>query len=70
MLEQLRSDKTALILGDDGTPAAYLVDPETYRSAVNRLELLEAVAVSERDVAQGRTLTHEEVKERMKPWLK
>jgi PHD/YefM family antitoxin component YafN of YafNO toxin-antitoxin module len=70
IVAQLRADKTALIVGDDGAPAAYLVDPQTYEDAVNRLSLLEQVALGERDIAEGRTLTHAQVKEKLGRWLK
>lgn len=68
IVEQLRADKMTVIMGDDGTPAAYLVEPQTYQEALDRLELLEALAASERDLAEGRTLSHEQVKERMAKW--
>jgi PHD/YefM family antitoxin component YafN of YafNO toxin-antitoxin module len=70
VVAELHSDKTALIIGDDGTPAAYLVDPETYNAACDRLHLLEAVALAERQVAEGNTLTHAQVKKKMARWLK
>ena len=70
IVAELQSDKTALIVGDDGNPAAYLVDPQTYETALDRLHLLEDVALAERDIAQGHTLTHAQVKEKMSRWLK
>ena len=70
VLDRLRTDKTALILADDGSPAAYLIDPQTYQTALHRLELLEAISQGEQDLAEGRTLTHEQVKEKMSKWLK
>ncbi len=70
LLDELRSDKTAMIVGDDGAPAAYLVDPQTYESAIDRLHLLEAITVGERDLAEGKVLTHAQVKEKMGKWLK
>ena len=70
IVEQLRADKTAMIVGDDGAPAAYLVEPQTYQAALDRLGLLEALAVGERDLAEGRTLSHEQVKSRMARWSK
>ena len=53
----LSRDKTA-ILGDDGVPAAYLVDPATYQAALERLEILDALSRAEDDMEAGRTLTH------------
>jgi len=70
IVAQLHADKTAVIVGDDGAPAAYLVEPQTYQSALRRLELLEALALGERDLAEGRTLTHGQVKTRMAQWLR
>ncbi len=70
IVEQLRADKTVVIIGDDGSPAAYLVEPTTYQFSCARLDLLEALALGERDLAEGRTLTHDQVKARMARWLK
>ena len=70
IVDQLIADKTALIVREDGTPAAYLVDPKTYEAAIDRLHLLEAVAEGERALAEGRTLTHAQVKQKMSRWLK
>ena len=70
VMRELSRDKTAVILGDDGTPAAYLVDPATYDAALHRLDLLEALSKSENDVAEGRILSHAEVKQKMAKWLK
>jgi PHD/YefM family antitoxin component YafN of YafNO toxin-antitoxin module len=69
IVDELNADKTALILREDGSPAAYLVDPETYQAALDRLHLLEAIAVGERDIVEGRVFTHEQVKEKLSKWL-
>jgi PHD/YefM family antitoxin component YafN of YafNO toxin-antitoxin module len=70
IVAELRADKTALIVGDDGEPVAYLVDPQAYEEVLHRLSLLDQVSLGERDVAEGRTLTHAQLKEKLGRWLK
>jgi PHD/YefM family antitoxin component YafN of YafNO toxin-antitoxin module len=70
LVAELGTDKTALILGEDGSPAAYLVDPETYESALDRLHLLESITIGEQALAEGRVLSHDQVKEKLAKWLK
>jgi hypothetical protein len=43
---------------------------EKEKAAQDRIRLLEALAVSEKDLAKGRILTHEQAKARLAKWLK
>ncbi|HUO07261.1 MAG TPA: hypothetical protein VM008_02945 [Phycisphaerae bacterium] len=70
LVAQLGTEKTALIVGEDGSPAAYLVDPKTYETALNRLQLLESIAEGERALTEGRVLSHDQVKAKLAKWLK
>ena len=53
-----------------GKPAAYLLDTETFESMVERIELLEGIARGEQAIEQGRVVSHQEAKKRMKRWLR
>lgn len=70
MVDELGVEKTALIVREDGTPAAYLVDPKTYQLAAERLAMLEIVAIGEKDFDEGRVVTHEQAKAKLAKWLK
>jgi PHD/YefM family antitoxin component YafN of YafNO toxin-antitoxin module len=67
-LKQLHADKTVQI-SEGGAPVAYLVDAETFRETIDRLAVLDAIAIGQKDMDEGRVLTHEQVKARMAKWL-
>jgi prevent-host-death family protein len=70
LLEEVQRDKEPILITRHGLPSAYLVDAETYEYDQSRMKILEGIARGERALAEGRTLTHEQVVERMSKWLK
>jgi prevent-host-death family protein len=69
IIDQLREDRVPILITERGKEAAVLLDVNTYRGMLKRLELLEAIAEGERAFLEGRVSTHEEVKARMaKRW--
>jgi len=70
IIGQLNDDHEPVLITQHGKPAAYLLDVETYEAMEERISLLEGIARGERAIEEGRTVSHEEAKERMKRWLK
>ena len=70
ILSDLERDKEPIMITHHGLPSAYLIDVETFELQQRRIVILEAIARGERDVAEGRVLSHEEVEKRMAKWLK
>jgi len=71
ILSELERDKEPILITHRGLPSAYLVDVETYELQQRRMQILEGIARGERAIAEGRTLTHEEVEKQMRDkWLK
>lgn len=70
ILSELERDKEPILITQHGLPAAYLVDVETFELQQRRMEILEGITRGEKALAEGRTLTHEEVEKRMEKWLK
>jgi prevent-host-death family protein len=64
-----RKHKPVLIT-QHGLPAAYLVDVETFEALHSRIAVLEGIARGEMAIQDGRVLTHEQAKKKMKRWLK
>jgi prevent-host-death family protein len=69
LIADLARDKEPIMITQHGLPAAYLVDTETFELQLRRIELLEAIARGERDIAEGRIVSHEEAKRRFAKWL-
>lgn len=69
LLSDLARDREPIMITQHGRPSAYLIDVETFERQQRRSEFLEAVARGERDVAEGRVVSHEEAKKRLARWL-
>jgi prevent-host-death family protein len=69
LIAEVERDKEPILITHHGLPSVYLVDVQTFEAQQRRIELLEAIARGERDVAEGRVVSHEEAKRRLARWL-
>ena len=71
LLDDLARDKKPILITQHGVPSAVLVDVESYERQQSRMAILEGIARGEQALADGRTLTHAQVKEQFaKKWLR
>lgn len=70
LLSDLERDREPILITQHGLPAAYMVDVETFELQQRRISILEGIARGEKALAEGRTMTHEEVERRLAKWLK
>lgn len=70
ILDDLQGEPDPVLITQHGRPAAYLVDVDTFESMNRRMAILEGIARGEQAVKQGRVLSHEQAKNRMRRWLK
>jgi prevent-host-death family protein len=68
LISELQEGSPVLIT-QHGKPAAYLVDVESYDAQQGRVRILEGIARGEQAVQDGRLLTHDQARKRMKRWL-
>jgi prevent-host-death family protein len=69
LIAEIDRDKQPIMITHRGLPSAYLVDVETFELQQRRIELLEAIARGERDVAEGHVVSQKEAKRRLSRWL-
>ena len=69
IIAELASDQDPGLSTQHGKPAAYLMAVEAFDTLNRRLGILEGIARGERAVDEGRVVTHDEAKKRMKRWL-
>jgi antitoxin YefM len=60
-VDQVRETRRPLILTQHGKSAAVLMGAAEYEALIEELEILRDIQVSERELAQGRGVPHEEV---------
>ncbi|HET7330130.1 type II toxin-antitoxin system Phd/YefM family antitoxin [Dyella sp.] len=70
LLAHLERDREPILITQHGLPSAYLVDVQSFDAMQRRMKLLEGIARGERAVEEGRTLTHDQAKDRLGRWLK
>jgi len=64
-LKQVKETKRPLILTQHGKSSAVLVDVAEYQALIEKLDLLQEVQVAERQIAEGKYFTNDQVKERL-----
>ena len=68
IIDELDASGAPLLITERGRAAAVLLDVESYRRMVRKLELFEGIARGERAIAEGRTASHRDAKRRLERW--
>ncbi|MBC8041022.1 MAG: type II toxin-antitoxin system Phd/YefM family antitoxin [Opitutaceae bacterium] len=69
IITTLQDDHAPVLITQHGRPAAYLIDVETFEGLQRKLSILEGIALGEKAVRDGRTVTQDEAKLRFAKWL-
>lgn len=70
LLAKLERERDPILITEHGRPTAYLVDVATFEALQRRMSILEGIARGEKAIREGRTLTHEQARRKLKRWLK
>ena len=70
ILAELHQSKEPVLITEHGLPSAYLLDVNDYEIMVNRMKILEGIALGERAIKENHTVSHSKAKERLGKWLK
>jgi prevent-host-death family protein len=70
IIKNATATETPVLITQHGKPAAYLIDIKSFDTMQRRLSILEGIARGERDIQEGRTMSHDEAKKRLGRWLK
>ena len=68
ILNALRQDRSPMVITEHGRAAAVLLDVATYEALTRRAEILRGIEQGEKDFAEGRTASWEEVKADLAKW--
>ena len=60
--EQVKKTKRPLVITQNGKSSAILLDVAEYQQMVDKLEVLEDIKLAESQVAEGKGISHSEVK--------
>ena len=64
-LKQIEETKRPLILTQHGKSTAVLLDVASYQTLIEKIELLQDIQIGERQIKEGKLLTHEQVKQEL-----
>jgi len=70
VIADVRRKQRPVLITEHGLPAAYLVDVASFEALQSRIELLEGIARGEMAIREGRVLSHDRARKKMKRWLK
>ena len=65
ILNALETNREPILITQHGVPSAYLVDVETFETLQRLMRLPEGLARGEKAIEEGRSLTHQQAKQRM-----
>lgn len=68
IIAALQQEQEPLLITEHGREAAILMDVASYRMQERKIALLEGIIRGQQALADGRTLTHEEVMARTAKW--
>ena len=69
IIEGLEGEREPVLITQHGRPAAYLMHVDAYEDMMERIGILEGIAVGERAVQEGRVVSHAAAKRRLARWL-
>jgi prevent-host-death family protein len=70
IIADLQDEHNPILITQHGKPAAYLVDVDTFDEMTRRMQILEGIARGEQAIKDGRVMSHEQAKTKMRRWLK
>ncbi len=68
VLDEVRQDRSPVIITEHGRAAAILLDVASYEAITRRYEILKGLDEGERDIAEGRTQDWEDAKAGLRKW--
>jgi prevent-host-death family protein len=65
VLKQVNETRSPIVITQNGESKAVLMDAGSYQELMDAMAMLKIIAMGEKDIAEGRVLTHEDVKKRL-----
>ena len=66
MIRQVEEKKNPIVITQNGEAKAILIDVKTYQNLMDAVNLMKIISIGENDIRNGRTIGHDEAKNRLK----
>lgn len=68
--DKVKKSKRPLIITQNGKSSAILIDVSEYEKLIEKLEILEDIKIAEKQIEEGKVISHREVKQRLSQGFK
>lgn len=68
ILDELRQDRELMVITEHGKAAGVLMDVASFEAMARRAQIIEGLSEGERDIAEGRVHSWEEIKAELAAW--
>ncbi len=65
MIRQVGDKKNPIVITQNGEAKAVILDIDSYQNLVNAVNLMKIISIGDRDIKNGKTVSHEDVKKRI-----
>ncbi len=65
VLRQVNETRSPIVITQNGESKAVLMDAGSYQEMMDAMAMLKIIAIGEKDIAEGRVSSHEDVKKRL-----
>jgi len=65
MIKQVGDNKNPIVVTQNGEAKAVLIDVESYQELINSINIMKLVSIGDRDIQNGNTVPHDELKRRI-----
>jgi prevent-host-death family protein len=65
MIRQVGDKKNPIVITQNGEAKAVILDIDSYQNLVNAVNLMKIISIGDRDIKNGKTVSHGDVKKRI-----
>lgn len=69
MIRQVRDNKNPIVITQNGEAKAVILDIDSYQNLVDAVNLMKIISIGDRDIKNGKTVSHEDVKKHVEKLL-
>jgi len=65
MIRQVGDNKNPIVITQNGEAKAVIIDIDSYQNLINSVNLMKIISIGDRDIKNGKIVSHEDVKKRI-----
>lgn len=69
MIRQVGDNKNPIVITQNGEAKAVIIDIDSYQNLINSVNLMKIISIGDRDIKNGKIVSHEDVKKRIEKLL-